>query len=548
MWRCKRPQSPQRPSPRLLRPLRPQGTRRPPRRSRDVPSLGLQFERDRLEQRAARVKQVIRALHERADSRARVRSTAAARCDRRLRSRTGRDRAAAAAPRRPLATSFRAPAAAVATRPPRRARKLARHEHPHAHLHAACARRRHGHAARPVRSAREGRSRRSRARRRSRSSASPRSRASASRRSRPSPARRSPRATRATTASARSTSFGRAGGSRRARRWASHCGAGRPSGSSVEPSNADTMKDNGFKWTHKKAEKVQTPYGFSFAGGPFGPLSIDGEWTAKVLIAGKVAVKRKVTIACAERRAAGAVPMRTSAGRNPRAPPAEIGPSALYTLVVTRLTRWVLAHRKLVVGFWIVAHARRHRHRPAPRRRRWTRGSRVPGREGWETNVEIAERYHGTGGNAAPLVPVVTLPAGQHRRATRPCARSCSGVEEKLAQALPGARVAGYGSTGDDAFASEDGRTAFVDRLPAAGPGPAVRRQPEGEQKTRARARAASASPARRCTSPATTRSTTQSGDADGPGRPARGARRRLRRADRARASCSARCSRSCRW
>lgn len=69
-------------------------------------------------------------------------------------------------------------------------------------------------------------------------------------------------------------------------------------GSSVEPSNADTMKDNGFKWTHKKAEKVQTPYGFSFAGGPFGPQSIDGEWTAKVLIAGKVAVKRKVTIAC----------------------------------------------------------------------------------------------------------------------------------------------------------------------------------------------------------------------------------------------------------
>ena len=35
----------------------------------DSPSLGTQLERDRLEQRAARVKQVIRALRERADVR-----------------------------------------------------------------------------------------------------------------------------------------------------------------------------------------------------------------------------------------------------------------------------------------------------------------------------------------------------------------------------------------------------------------------------------------------------------------------------------------------
>ena len=36
------------------------------------------------------------------------------------------------------------------------------------------------------------------------------------------------------------------------------------------------------------------------------------------------------------------------------------------------------------------------------------------------------------------------------------------GVEEKLSAALPGARVAGYGSTGDTAFVSRDGRTAFA--------------------------------------------------------------------------------------
>ena len=37
----------------------------------------------------------------------------------------------------------------------------------------------------------------------------------------------------------------------------------------------------------------------------------------------------------------------------------------------------------------------------------------VPGREGWETNQQIAQHYRGTGGNSAPLMPVVTLPAGQ---------------------------------------------------------------------------------------------------------------------------------------
>jgi hypothetical protein len=76
-------------------------------------------------------------------------------------------------------------------------------------------------------------------------------------------------------------------------------GGGYSTGSSAEPSDADTMKNNGFKWTHKKTEKVQVPYGYTFAGGPFGPLNIDGTWTTKILIDGKVVVKRKVTIACA---------------------------------------------------------------------------------------------------------------------------------------------------------------------------------------------------------------------------------------------------------
>lgn len=72
-------------------------------------------------------------------------------------------------------------------------------------------------------------------------------------------------------------------------------------GSQAEPSDADAMRagSGGFTWSHKKAEKVQSPYGFTFAGGPFGPLPIDGVWTVKILIKGRVAVRKQVTIACA---------------------------------------------------------------------------------------------------------------------------------------------------------------------------------------------------------------------------------------------------------
>lgn len=75
-------------------------------------------------------------------------------------------------------------------------------------------------------------------------------------------------------------------------------GGGPSSPFQAEPTNEDTMK-SGFRWSHKKAEKVRDAYGYSFAGGPFGPQSIDGVWTAKILINGKVVARKKVTIACA---------------------------------------------------------------------------------------------------------------------------------------------------------------------------------------------------------------------------------------------------------
>ena len=127
---------------------------------------------------------------------------------------------------------------------------------------------------------------------------------------------------------------------------------------------------------------------------------------------------------------------------------------------MARWSRWVLEHKRTFVGFWLVltvagfaalgpaTDALIEDFRP------------VPGREGFETNQEIAARY-GNGGDVVPIVPVVTLPEGT--------TVDSPGVTEeldaalaKVQEALPAARLASYASSGDRAFVSEDGRTTFA--------------------------------------------------------------------------------------
>ena len=84
----------------------------------------------------------------------------------------------------------------------------------------------------------------------------------------------------------------------------------------------------------------------------------------------------------------------------------------------------------------------------------------MPGREGFETNREIAARY-GNGGDVAPIVPVVTLPEGT--TVDSPGRGAELGAALRSVQAaLPDARLASYASAGDRAFVSEDGRTTFA--------------------------------------------------------------------------------------
>src|SRR3954454_18489405 len=109
----------------------------------------------------------------------------------------------------------------------------------------------------------------------------------------------------------------------------------------------------------------------------------------------------------------------------------------------------------------------------------------VPGGEGWETNVAIAQQYRGTGGNSAALVPVVTLPDGQ--TVDSPSVRSQLGaVDRRLERALPGARSASYASTGDRAFVSRDGRTTYALVYPRPGKDSDFGQNPEAARAARA--------------------------------------------------------------
>ncbi len=125
---------------------------------------------------------------------------------------------------------------------------------------------------------------------------------------------------------------------------------------------------------------------------------------------------------------------------------------------MTSITRWVLAHRRLVVIVWallaLVGLATAGKATES-----FDQKFSVPGREGWETADQITKVY-GTGGENLPLLPVVSLPAG--KSVDSPDVKAdLAAIDSKAKKAIPSARVASYASTGDPAFVSKDGRTVF---------------------------------------------------------------------------------------
>jgi putative drug exporter of the RND superfamily len=148
------------------------------------------------------------------------------------------------------------------------------------------------------------------------------------------------------------------------------------------------------------------------------------------------------------------------------------------------LTRWVLTHKRTVVVFWVVLTLIGMGSAGSASKALKQKFS-VPGKEGWVTNQQIQRDLHGTGGNSAPLLPVVTLPAGQS--VDSPGVQDgLRAVEARLERALPGTRVASYASTHNRAFVSKDGRTTFVVAYPRPDPKQAFEDNPEAAKKATA--------------------------------------------------------------
>src|SRR5947209_17116323 len=108
---------------------------------------------------------------------------------------------------------------------------------------------------------------------------------------------------------------------------------------------------------------------------------------------------------------------------------------------MTTLTRWVLAHKLVVVTAWVITMLAGFALSQAATNA-LSQQFELPGREAYVTNLAI-ERIFGNGGESNPIVGVVTLPRGT--------TVDSPGVRAQLRQAfarvtasLPGSRVVSY--------------------------------------------------------------------------------------------------------
>jgi len=132
------------------------------------------------------------------------------------------------------------------------------------------------------------------------------------------------------------------------------------------------------------------------------------------------------------------------------------------------ITRFALRHRLLILLSWLAV-AVAGIVSTGPATRALSDQYSVPGREGYVTNTAIT-RMFGNGGDGAPLVAVVTLPAGSGVGSPQVRA-GLARVGHRIAAAVPHVRLASYATTGDRAFVSRDGRTTFVVAYPPPTPG-----------------------------------------------------------------------------
>jgi RND superfamily putative drug exporter len=117
-----------------------------------------------------------------------------------------------------------------------------------------------------------------------------------------------------------------------------------------------------------------------------------------------------------------------------------------------RFSRFVLAHRRAIGTLWLIL-LLTGGYASSVLTKHLDQSFLIPDTPSSKATVAVIAQYH-SGGDADPLVPVVTLPEGSTPDSVRPT------LEPALA-GVPG-RVVDYYNTGDPKFVSADGRTMFA--------------------------------------------------------------------------------------
>ncbi|MFE9117417.1 MMPL family transporter [Streptomyces sp. NPDC007172] len=128
------------------------------------------------------------------------------------------------------------------------------------------------------------------------------------------------------------------------------------------------------------------------------------------------------------------------------------------------LVRRSVGHRRLVCLLWLAVLLAGGA-ATAANLGRLDQSFTASGQDGSRANAAITERY-GAGAGVAPLVAVITWPAGTSGRSAGAVASLKSGL---TAATAPGTRVLSYADTGDAAFLSPDGRTTYALVYPRSG-------------------------------------------------------------------------------
>ena len=131
-----------------------------------------------------------------------------------------------------------------------------------------------------------------------------------------------------------------------------------------------------------------------------------------------------------------------------------LGPKPVPDTAITRLARFVVGHRRLVMVVWLLLFPAGI-YGASHVSNRLSLDFSLPGQPGYETAKQITHLY-GNGGDSPPSVVVVTLPAGQSVRGDR--AQLAQAFEHARA-AVPRARIVDLAVTHDTRFVTAGGHS-----------------------------------------------------------------------------------------